>query len=203
MDLFFSTSCLPRNYGLLKVLNIYSQMDIKSVELGVCFELDLNYQKLIKEYDFNYIVHHLFPPPSEVFIVNLASTNNKILAKSINQIFKSIDFCASNNINLFSFHTGFRIDPDINFKFNLSQFSDYEKSYNIFKNSLIKIIDYAEGSDIKIGIENNVLTQHNLVNGENKILLMCELWEFERIFKEINSESVNILLTSEVIISKP
>ena len=141
MDLFFSTSCLPRNYGLAKVLNIYSQMDIKSVELGVCLELDLNYQKLIKEYDFNYIIHQLFPPSSEVFIVNLASSNNKILAKSINQIFKSIDFCASNNINFLSFHAGFRLDPDINFKFNLSQLSDYEKSYNIFINSFRKTFD--------------------------------------------------------------
>lgn len=194
MDFFFSTSCLPRNYGFSRILNIYSQMDIKNVELGVCLELDVNHQKLIKDYDFNYIVHQLFPPPSELFIVNLASTNNTILTKSINQIFKSIDFCVRNNIHFFSFHAGFRIDPDINFKFNLSQKSDYEKPYNIFKNSIIKIIDYAESRHVKIGIENNVLAKHNLVNGENTILLMCELWEFERLLKEINSDLVNILL---------
>ena len=47
---------------------------------------------------------------------------------------------------------------------------------------------------IKIGIENNVLAEYNLVNGHNEFLLMCEAWEYIKLFNEINSKRIGILL---------
>ena len=194
MSIYVSTSCLSNKYNFQQTLDIYSKLDIKNVELGVCKDSTLDVTKLIKKYNFNYIVHHYFPPPKKPFIINLASQDKQIHGKSIDQMIKSIDFCADLNIDFFSFHAGFRIDPDINLKFNFNNIPEYKNSFNIFKESVEKIVDYAERRCVKVAIENNVLSEYNLVDGQNKLLLMCELWEFERLFSEINSKNLGVLL---------
>jgi len=192
MQLYYSTSCLSR-YKLSQILDIYSESGIKNIELGVCKEPDIDLN-ILKKHNFNYIVHHYFPPPEKPFIINLASQDKRIREKSIVQIKSSIDFCAALNINLFSFHAGFRVDPDMNFKFAPDNIPDYETSFNTFKESVLEIVDHAERSGVKVAIENNSLSEYNLINGQNKLLLMCELWEFERLFSEIKSTSLGILL---------
>ena len=194
MSIFVSTSCLSNKYDLSQILSIYDELAIRNIELGICKDSTLDVAKLIKKHDFNYIVHHYFPPSKEPFIVNLASQSKQILEKSVNQIIKSIDFCADFNINLFSFHAGFRVDPDINLKFSFSNIPEYETSFDTFKESVEKIVDYAERRSVKVAIENNVLSEYNLVDGRNKLLLMCELWEFGRLFSEISSKNLGVLL---------
>ncbi len=193
MTVYVSTSCLSSKYNFSQILDIYSKLGIKNVELGVCKESNIDLD-VFKKYAFNYMVHHYFPPPKEQFIVNLASQNKQILGKSIDQMKKSIDFSADFNINFFSFHAGFRVDPDINLKFSFNNIPEYENSFNAFKESVEKIVDYAERRSVKIAIENNVLSEYNLIAGQNKLLLMCESWEFERLFNEISSKNLGVLL---------
>ncbi len=193
MSIYVSTSCLSNKYDFSQLLDIYTKLGIKNVELGVYMASNINLD-IFKKYSFNYMVHHYFPPPKNPFIINLASQNKQILERSIEQIKKSIDFCTDFNITFFSFHAGFRVDPDINLRFSFDNISEYESSFNIFKESIEKIVDYAERMDVKIAIENNVLSEYNLIDGKNKLLLMCELWEFERIFNKITSKNLGVLL---------
>jgi len=193
MSIYVSTSCINSKYDFSQILNIYTKLGIKNVELGVCKASNINLD-LFKKYAFTYIVHHYFPPPKNPFIINLASQNKQILKESIKQMKKSIDFCADFNINFFSFHAGFRVDPDINLKFSSNNIPEYENSFNIFKESVAEIVDYAERRSVKVAIENNVLSEYNLVDRRNKLLLMCELWEFERLFSEITSKNLGVLL---------
>jgi len=194
MKIYVSTSCLFDKYNFIQILDIYSMLGIQNVELGILIDHNENLLKLLKQYNFNYIVHHYFPPAKEPFIINLASQNKQILQKSIDQIIKSIDFCNDCNVKIFSFHAGFRVDPDMNLKFDLHNIIKYQTSFNTFKDSVLKIADYARGKNIKVAIENNVLSKYNLVDGRNKLLLMCEAWEFEKLFQEIKSENLGILL---------
>jgi sugar phosphate isomerase/epimerase len=194
MPIYVSTSCLSSKYDYSQILDIYTKSGIKNVELGICKDSTLDVTKILKKHDFNYIVHHYFPPPKEQFIVNLASQDEQIRKKSIDQMKNSIDFCTDFNINFYSFHAGFRVDPDINLKFSFNNIPEYENSFNTFKESVKKIADYAEKRSVKVAIENNVLSEYNLVDGRNKLLLMCELWEFERLFDEITSKNLGALL---------
>ena len=194
MPIYVSTSCLSSKYNFSQILDIYTKSGIKNVELGICKDSTLDVTKILKKYNFNYIVHHYFLPPKEPFIVNLASQSKQILEKSIDQMIKSIDFCADFDINFFSFHAGFRADPDINLKFSFNNIPEYENSFNTFKESVKKIADYAEKRSVKVAIENNVLSEYNLIDGQNKLLLMCELWEFKRLFDEITSKNLGVLL---------
>lgn len=191
MPIYLSTLCLSREYDLSSTLNIYSKLGIKNIELGLCKGYNIN---ILKKYNFNYTVHNYFPPPEESFIINLASQDKQIREKSIVQIKKSIDFCADFNITFFSFHAGFRADPDIKLKFVPDNIPEYETSFNTFKESVVEIVDYVERNGVKVAIENAALSEYNLIDGQNKLLLMCELWEFERLFNEIKSANLGILL---------
>ena len=191
---YYSTTSLSKAYSFQEILDIYDQFGVENVELGVCLDQKLNAKLLIKKYNFNYIIHHLFPPPKDNFIINLSSANSIILKKSIAQVKKTIDFCEDNDVKLFSFHSGFRSDPNSQFKFNFTKITDYETSFNIFSNSLQEILTYSEERNVKIAIENNVLADYNMTEGRNDILLMCELWEFQKLFRNSNLKKVGLLI---------
>lgn len=193
MLVYVSTACLSNKYSFSQILDVCSKLGIKNIELGVSKTPNIDLS-VLKKYAFNYIVHHYFPLAKETFIVNLASQNKQIIRRSIDQMKRSIDFCVDFNISFFSFHAGFRVDPDINLKFNFNNIAEYENSFKTFKESVEKIVNYAERRDMKVAIENNVLSEYNLIDGQNKLLLMCELWEFERLFDEIRAKNLGVLL---------
>lgn len=194
MSIYASTSCLSSIYSYPEILDIYHDLGLHNVELGILRDPRVDVKKLIKKYNFNYTAHHYFPPPRKPFIINLASQDKNIFKKSMRQILSSIDFCSKFHIDLFSFHSGFRVDPDMNLKFSQKNIPPYEISFNTFKDSLLTIVDYAKEKNVKIAIENNVLSEYNLIKGQNKFLLMCEHWEFKKLFDEINSSNIGILL---------
>lgn len=196
MAIFVSTSCLDKKTDLSETISLFETSEFKNVELGVWQKIDKKEFEVIEKSQCNFIVHSYFPPPEEPFIVNLASPDKKILEKSVSQMKKSIDFCRDFKIDLFTFHSGFRVNPDINFKFDYKENSvlNYETSFGIFKESLKKIVEYAELRNVKLALENNAIERRNLVNGKNLLLLMVEYWEFEKLFEEIPSKSLGILL---------
>ena len=51
---------------------------------------------LKKEYSLNYMCHNYFPPPKEPFILNLASLDDDIYARSLNHFKKTIKFLKCN-----------------------------------------------------------------------------------------------------------
>ena len=194
MLIYVSTSCLKNGGNILDVLKVYKEAGFKNVELGQSI-YDVNLPNKIKQHDFNFIVHHHFPPPKKPYVVNLASQNATILKKSREQIKKSIEFCNRLDIGLFTFHAGFRADPSIKLEFKKSSpVASYEKALRTFIESVKEINIHAENNGVKIAIENNVLSEHNLVNGRNLFLLMCESTEFENLFREIPSDNIGALL---------
>jgi len=194
MVLHISTSCLKQKLSISDMLDLCKETDIKNIELGPCQEYTTQDRKLLENSSVSFTVHHYFPPPEEPFVINLASQDKRILERSMIQLKKSIDFCNNLGLGLFSFHAGFRVDPDINFTFNLSTIPDYEKSFRTFKTATEELVRYAEAKNVKIAVENNEISEYNLVDGKNEALLLCELWEFERLFKEIPSKNLGLLL---------
>ena len=193
MQLYTSTSCLKGD--VFDILDLYEEAGFRNVELGSSHPYnDKISPATIGEYDFNFLVHNYFPPPKEPFIINIASQNKTILQGSIDQLKASIDFCDNIGTRLFTFHSGFRSDPDLNLRFKTDQIVPYDAAMKTFVQSLIELNEYAENCGIKIAIENNVLAAHNQVNGKNELFLMCEYWEFERLLGEIGSDNLGILL---------
>ncbi|GAH75560.1 unnamed protein product, partial [marine sediment metagenome] len=176
------------------VLDTYYKKGINNVELGI-WKQPVEKLSKIRKYNINFLVHHYFPPPPDAFVVNLASQDKTTLAGSIEQMKRSIDFCHSFHIKLFSFHAGFRVDPDSNFYFSKKgHITSYQKAFTTFVESVKEINIYAEKRGVKLAVENNVLSENNLVDGENRFFLLCEASEYEQLWKKIQSDNLGILL---------
>ena len=194
MTVYVSTSCLKSDDDMSVVIETYCKNGINNVELGPSLKSVGEIDK-IKRFGLNFIVHHYFPPPPKPFIVNLASQNAEILQLSRKQIKKSINFCCESGIKLFTLHAGFRTDPDLNFKFSKDQpINSYNKAFNTFVESVHEINDYALMKGIKLAIENNVLSEHNVIEGKNELLLLCEAIEYENLWEKVRSDNLGILL---------
>ena len=184
----------PNN--VFDVLETYARVGLKNVELTsrhnyVAGLLPGNF----KQYDFDFLVHHYFPPPEKPFIVNLASQNPAILEQSRLHIKRAIDFCHSLGIKLFTFHAGFRADPDEKLRFPRDRpVIPYETAFNTFIESIGEINSYAQQRGIKIAIENTVLSEYNVINEQNGLLLMYKAEEFERLWDRVPSATIGIVL---------
>ncbi len=195
MNVYASTSCLANNSDIFDVLNRYDALGLNKVELGVSYQQTCDFPvNRFKQYGFEYIVHNYFPPPRKPFIMNLASQDATILARSRKQVMKSLDFCHSLGIRLLTVHGGFRTDPDDNLKFSGQAAVPHETAFNTFTESVEEINTYARERGIRIAIENNVLAEYNLVDGQNKILLFCEAEDFTRLWERIPSDNIGVLL---------
>ncbi|MFC2003540.1 sugar phosphate isomerase/epimerase family protein [Chloroflexota bacterium] len=196
MPVYVSTTCLAKASNIFHVLEAYAKAGLKYVELGASHEyIDDSLLAEFKKYRFSFMVHHYFPPPQRPFILNLASQNATILAQSKKQIKKSIDFCHSLGITLFTFHAGFQADPDSKFRFSQSKvIVPYEVAFNTFVESARELNEYAQDKGVKIAVENNVLSEYNVVNGENPFLLLCQAEEFEKLWERIPSTNVGAVL---------
>jgi len=196
MPIYVSTSCLINKSHIFDILETYAEADLKNVELGSAHRYigEISLTRL-KQYGFNLLCHHYFPPPEKPFIVNLASQDPVILKRSREQIKRTIEFCHHLGIKLFSFHAGFRADPDKKLRFPRGQpVTPYETAFNTFVASVEEINRYAQEKGLRIAIENNVLSDYNVVDGKNPFLLLCEAEEFERLWERIPSANVGILL---------
>jgi sugar phosphate isomerase/epimerase len=177
------------------VLDAYEEAGFRNVELGSSHPYNENISPAtIETYDFNFLVHNYFPPSRDLFVINIASQNKTILKRSLDQLKTSIDLCDYLGATLFTFHSGFRVDPGIDFRFKTDNIVPYGAAMKTMVQSLVELNKHAKDRGIKIAIENNVLAAHNLVNGENELLTMCEYWEFEHLFREICSDNLGILL---------
>lgn len=182
MSLYISTSCLKGD--VFDVLDLYEEAGFRNVELGSSHPHNERISPAaIAEYDFGFMVHNYFPPPREPFIVNIASQNRAILKRSVVQLKTGIDFCDKLGVPLFTFHSGFRSDPDLNLRFKTDRTAPHGTAIKTTIQSLIEINGYAEDRGIRTAIENNVLAD-----------FMCEYREFERLFREIGSDNLGILL---------
>jgi sugar phosphate isomerase/epimerase len=145
--------------------------------------------ELKKSHDLNFLIHNYFPPPREDFVLNLASLNESISRKSIEQCKKSIDLSRILDANKVSFHAGFMIDIPVNEigkEIHKTNLFEKEKALSKLYENCEELLDYANG-DMEIYLENNV---YSLINSQNfgrdcpVFLINCE--DFIEIRKNVN-----------------
>lgn len=142
------------------------------------------------------IIHNYFPAPEYPFVLNLASSNNNIRETSINHCKQGINLAKESSENIFSVHAGFCIDPvvsELGRKINYS--TNYKKELHIqhFFNSLNELLEYSSLEGVKLLIENNVISEENLIN-QNNPLLCCSSSEIIKTMEQINNPNLMLLL---------
>lgn len=202
MPIYVSTLCLANENNVFQILETYAKAGLRNIELsadptvaGFEYIDDLSPIKF-KRYNFNFIAHHLFPPLKEPFTPNLASQNPVILKRSKAQIKSSIEFCHSLGIELFTFHGGFRFDPDNKRRFCEDEvitpedqaITLYERAFNTLIESVDEINSYAQQMRVRIAIENRPLDRRR------RFPMPCEAEELKRICERVASPNMGALV---------
>ncbi|WP_348823515.1 TIM barrel protein [Flavobacterium aestuarii] len=170
-------------------------------EFNIEFSSGMDYYENMEDFFLkapikNKLPHNYFPAPKIPFVLNLASSNSAIRNISINHCINGIKLAKAVNAPFFSAHAGFCIDPNphelgkqINYTGNFNK----EKHWELFFDSLNKILKIAEENEIDFLIENNVIAQFNLAGNVNP-LLCCESSDIDFLFSKIKSDRLFLLL---------
>tara|TARA_B100000787_G_scaffold35134_1_gene24428 strand:+ start:544 stop:1407 length:864 start_codon:yes stop_codon:yes gene_type:complete len=194
---FVSTTFIKDNQPIKNAINKLYRKSIFNVELGSNHSYEKDYSYL-KKYKINYCVHNYFPIPKKNIVINIASQNKIIRAKSIKHVQKALKFSKKINAQLYTFHPGFLTDPDgsnissknYDFLWNKKKLlsSNYIKSWKLMVSSIKKIIKFAKKENIKIAIETE-----GSINSKDH-LLMQKPSEYKKFFKIFKKEDVGLNL---------
>lgn len=159
-----------------KIINSYN---INNIELS-CGKYIKNYRKHINSLakNNNLILHNYFPRPKKDFVINLCSQNKDIRNKSYKHIVKCIKICSSLNIKFFSFHAGFLFDPivsKIGKNYDKVKLFDKKKSLDTFIRLSNKLSKIAKTKNVKLLIENNVVSKSNFLKFRKNPFLMTDI----------------------------
>ncbi|SFG17287.1 Sugar phosphate isomerase/epimerase [Halopelagius inordinatus] len=187
---FASTTCL-NGHSYVETLDAYEDAGLERVELGYCPDtLDMN--EIVTSYDFEFAAHNYFRPLDDDFVLNLASRDESIRQRSVSYVCNGIDFCDKHGIDLYTFHAGFRADPNLSLEFPC-EVALYDRCFDLFVRSLREVAEYARDTDVELAVENNVVTEENVIEDE-PLVLLCEPGECKRLFDSIDPEEIGILL---------
>jgi sugar phosphate isomerase/epimerase len=156
---FASTGCLPD--GFWATLEHYREAGLEDVELGTTKEpLGDRLVERLREHGLRYIVHNYFPPPSEAFVLNLASPDDGIRGRSRRLVEQALATAASLGSPLYSVHAGFVSDPIglAGRSFVFPPGGEVEAAKERFRESLDGALARAEELGVELLVENNVCT---------------------------------------------
>lgn len=140
-------------------------------------------------------IHNYFPTPKEPFVLNLAHPDT--CEKSIRHCLKAIDLCSSLGIKVYSVHAGMAINPrpaDLGRSQSYCRPIPFEESRNLLIDSCYKIADYAEGKDVQLLIENNVVSKSNCPEEVNVRYHLADPKESEMLLPALSHPNIGILL---------
>lgn len=123
----------------------------------------------------NLLLHNYFPPPTEDFVLNLASANDKVYQQSLEHCKRAIDLSVQLETGKFGFHAGFFIDikvEEIGKKLSPSDITDKNEAFDRFCEAHELLKPFA-GDDLVLYVENNVFSKSNSESfkGVNPLML--------------------------------
>lgn len=175
MDIFLSTGGFGNRPGFETAV-AYREAGISEIEMSGGMYQHHQLEKLAALAGTKLQLHNYFPPPVTPFVFNLASRDPQILAQSMELAKQAIVFTAENACPAYGFHGGFLFDPkpsQLGGKLDLEQLFDRAISFAAFVENVNILADFAGRHDVKLLIENNVLSERNFqVFGGNPLLLV-------------------------------
>ena len=145
---------------------------------------------------YNISLHNYFPVPKNPFVFNLASNDPSILKLSLEHAKKAIDISSNFGCKYYSFHAGFLLDPlpnELGSIVKSRKLNNREKSIDIFAENSNYLADYAEKRNVKIFIENNVVSKSNFVSFGRNPSLLADPEETSHIFSRLD-DNIKLLV---------
>lgn len=194
--IFISSACVRTNRISEAVIQI-AEEGYQNIELSGGTQPEKGYiEKLLflkEKYRLNFMIHNYFPPPDKNFILNLASLDENIYEKSIEQLKNALKLTRRFKSEKFGFHSGFFVDrpaSELGGQFKKDKVVEKEKALDRFS----KTVRWLKKNypDITLYIENNCYSKANfLTYGWNAPLMLLTAADWQRFNKNFE---FNLLL---------
>jgi sugar phosphate isomerase/epimerase len=145
----------------------------------------------------SFLLHNYFPPPSDPFVINLASPNDKIRNRSIEFCKIGLRNCRAIVSPFYSVHSGMAVDPRpeaLGRPIPQGEAIPIAEAQAIFRDSVANLVGTAKELGVRLLLENHVLASFNAPSGKNFLLLLCGLEDFENFDRDFPWQEVGILL---------
>lgn len=179
MEIFCST-------GGFKTQNFFASSQafldngIRNIELSAGkIEPDfLNKLKQLNK-DANLMLHNYFPPANDPLVLNLASLDYEIANRSICFYRELIRLSALISSQYVGIHAGFLLDPKVNELGKVIKSKELfprDQALSLFHERVDALSNYASSLEVRLLVENNILSRENFgTHGKNILLLADEL----------------------------
>jgi len=189
---YVSTACLSER-NLNQNLKTFKKLNIKNIELTGNILYEKNYQTILNhyklKYGFNFLIHNYFPIPKKPFMLNLGTENSFLNKKSVDNCLKSIELCNQLKLKKFSVHAPFLVNfktSEAGKKIKERKISSKTKILRIFKKNFNLLKKYVD-SDVKLYVENNVLSKENFLNfNKQNPLMLTSFKDYDDMRQEVD-----------------
>ena len=198
-DIFVSTGAF-RAAHLADILAEATALGVDHIELssGVAPSNDLRDTVMAHRHRFRFLVHNYFPPPSDPFLLNLASPREDVGGRSMALCREAVDLCAAVGAAFYSVHCGFTFDAADGAhlgkasQMNLPRIS-MDEAMAHFVRRLTALCRYGEKNGVNIAVENNVIAGFGILDGENRLCLGADRDSLLAIFEQVDSAVLRLL----------
>ena len=196
--IYISSSSLKEK-NIINILEKMRKNKISKIELSGGTKFNKNIENELLNYknkhNIDLMVHNYFPPPEKDFVVNIGSLNNDVYQCSINHCLRAIKLSKKIKSTKYALHAGFLIDPKVKEiglgkKIKSNVLFDKRKSIERMKEALV-ILNKEADNQVKLYLENNVITKKNLDNFKTNPFLLTDKESFSKLKKDFD---FNILL---------
>jgi sugar phosphate isomerase/epimerase len=147
------------------------------------------------------LVHNYFPPPTEPFLLNLASQDKGNLRRSLDHCRTAIDLSSELGSGIYAAHGGFGADlgpallgnPEAQAALPEDRFVPYERIYATLLESVRTLCAYGHKQGVRFLIENNVLSPLNGERG-HRLIPMAHPRELLRLAEEVGDPNFGLLI---------
>jgi sugar phosphate isomerase/epimerase len=173
--MFYVSTGGRRDQTAVTTANAFAEVGIGGVELSGG-KFDEDYEARVRKLAGNVDVqiHNWYPPSSPPFVLNLASTDDDLAARSIDHVRSAIRLAGIVGSRYYGVHSGFLVDPEISSlgsKFPADLTISREGALELFCDRVIELGRDANEHGVSLLIENNVINQQNISpSGENPFL---------------------------------
>lgn len=196
MEIYCSTGGFRESY-FLEVAEELIQTGVTNIELsGGAYRGSYEIDTQTLAFKSKLMLHNYFPPPKNSFVFNLASPNTDIRQKSIRLAKDALTLSSKIGAKFYAVHAGFCFDPnptELGKTFKHTKLIPKRVATSLFVESMQDLSHFASQVQVKLLVENNVLTKGNLESLGRNSLLLTEPNEIESLLRG-NEDRFGLLL---------
>lgn len=167
------------------------------IEFSSSFPHDEGMINFFEKTKIKRFAHNYFPAPKKPFVLNLGSTDEMVRRHSIEHCILGLQLSHKCGAPFFSAHAGFCIDPDpdqLGQKLDVNVNISRRLNWELFIDSIEKILKEANRLEVSFLIENNVTAKFNLREDRQEVLFCSNPDEMIKLVKQIDAERFGLLM---------